>query len=205
MTAAIKVVLLGNSIFDSSPYLHGQPDMAARLAKLAACGATLRAVSGSRLTDVGAQLARVPADATHLVVSAGGNDLLDLGRRLRGGSGNLIARLGQAGTLLQDFQTRYAQMCRQVAARALPAALCTIYEPPVEDPVLRQMGSAALHMVNRAIETEARRCGLDVIDLRAACRAPADFFDPIHPSAHGADKIAAALQQWLTRGRQKSA
>jgi lysophospholipase L1-like esterase len=196
--ANAHAALLGDSIFDSRPYLHGQPDMAARLAKAAGCRATLLAVSGSRLADVPRQLARLPSDATHIVVSAGGNDLLDLGRQLRSGAGDLVQRFGRAAALLQDFNGRYAQMCRAVAERELIASLCTIYEPPVDDPVLRRLGAAALQMVNTAIETEARGCGLAVIDLRATCREPADFFDPIHPSAHGADKIAAVLARWMT-------
>lgn len=173
--------------------------MADRLAKALGCRATLLAVSGSRLEDVPRQLARLPGDATHLIVSAGGNDLLDLGRRLRGGSGNLIARFGQAAGLLKEFTGRYGEMCRTVAKRGLPGALCTIYEPPVGDPVLQQLGSAALNMVNAAIRSEAHVCGLEVTDLRAICREPADFFDPIHPSAHGADKIAAVLAQWVRK------
>ncbi|MDB5597503.1 MAG: hypothetical protein JWM36_4464 [Hyphomicrobiales bacterium] len=197
------VALLGDSIFDSRPYLHGQPDMADRLVKVLGCRATLLAVSGSRLADVPRQLARLPGRTTHIVVSAGGNDLLDLGRRLRGGTGNMLARLGEAAGLLKEFNGQYGEMCRAIAARGLPAALCTIYEPPVDDPVLRQLGSAALHMVNTAILSEARSCGLEVIDLRAICREPADFFDPIHPSAHGADKIAAVLAQWVRKASRR--
>lgn len=196
------VVLLGDSIFDSRPYLRGQADMAARLAAAVPCRATLLAVSGSRLADVPHQLTQVPRDATHLVVSAGGNDLLDLGRTLRGGNGNIMQAMGQAATKLQQFRTAYAQMCHAVGEARRPGALCTIYEPPVGDPVLRQLGAAALAMVNQAIEAAAKGCHLDIIDLRAACREPADFFDPIHPSAHGADKIAHALAQWLRRSAQ---
>jgi lysophospholipase L1-like esterase len=191
------VALLGDSIFDSRPYLRGQPDMASRVAAIAGCRATLLAVSGSRLADVARQASRIPADATHLLVSAGGNDILDLGRQLRSEPGNLLQRVGRMGGMLGEFRQRYSAACHGIAAHGLPAALCTIYEPPLGDPLLRQLGSAALHMINSAIETEARACGLEIIDLRVVCREPADFFDPIHPSAHGADKIAATLARWI--------
>lgn len=175
--------------------------MAARLARDASCRATLLAVSGSRLADVERQASRSPADATHLIMSAGGNDILDLGRRLRSETGGMLQRIGRMSGMLGEFRQRYRAACKLVAARGRPAALCTIYEPPFGDPLLRQLGSAALHVVNAAIESEARACGLHVIDLRAICREPADFFDPIHPSSHGADKISAVLARWVQSTR----
>jgi hypothetical protein len=81
--------------------------------------------------------------------------------------------------------------CKHLAATGLPAALCTIYQPPVDDPVLRQLGTAALHRANTAIEAEAQSWGLDVIDLREACREAADFSDPIRPS--GAEPTRSPL------------
>jgi hypothetical protein len=51
--------------------------------------------------------------------------------------------------------------------------------------------------VNTAIRAEAGSNGLSIVDLREICREPADFHDPIHPSAIGADKISAALAVWL--------
>jgi hypothetical protein len=112
-----------------------------------------------------------------------------------------MQQLGRAAGLLTGFKRQYANTCKQLAATGLPAALCTIYQPPVDDPVLRQLGTAALHRANTAIEAEARSCGLGVIDLREACREAADFSDPIHPSARGADKIAAVLARWVQQHR----
>jgi len=192
------VVLLGDSVFDSRPYLRGEPHMAKRL-EIAdpRSRATLNAVSGSRLGDLALQMSRLPPDATHLIASVGGNDILDSARGLRSAAGGWAGRAGQLFSAFGAFQKRYASACDLLASNGLPAAVCTIYEPPVADPVLRQLGAAALHMINRSIETEARRAGLSVIDLRSICREPADFFDPIHPSARGADKIAASLAAWV--------
>lgn len=196
------VVLLGDSVFDSRPYLHGMPDMATRLGRLLVHGSVrLAAVSGSRLGDVGRQLAGVPAEATHLIVSLGGNDLLDLARGLTGGSGSIGERLARAGDLLAEFRHRTARACELIAARGIRSALCTIYDPPIGDPVLKQMGGVVLGLVAAVIEEETRARGLETIDLRAVCRVREDFFDMIHPSAHGADKIAAALARWVEKHR----
>lgn len=197
MTNRIHVVLLGDSTFDSRPYLRAQPDMALRLADRANCRATLLAESGSRLADIAKQISRVPSDATHLLLSAGGNDLLDLGRGLQSQSGGIVAQLGKATGMVGDFRRRFGVACERVASLRLPTACCTIYQPPVSDPMLRQLGSAALSLVNTAIRVEAGGKGLSIVDLRAICREPADFHDPIHPSAIGADKISEALAVWL--------
>src|SRR5437879_11657196 len=73
------IVLLGDSIFDNASYVKGGPDVIRQLqAKLpGGWNATLRAVDGSMVRDVASQLSRLPQDATHLVVSAGGNNALD--------------------------------------------------------------------------------------------------------------------------------
>jgi lysophospholipase L1-like esterase len=199
ITDQIHVVLLGDSTFDSRPYLRAQSDMTSRLAERANCRATLLAESGSRLADIAKQLARMPSDATHLWLSAGGNDLLDLGRGLHSQSGDIVAQFGKATGMLGDFRRRLRMTCKRVATLGLPTACCTIYQPPVSDPVLRQLGSAAVSLVNTAIRAEASSNGLSIVDLREICRKPADFHDPIHPSAIGADNICEALAVWLLK------
>src|SRR3712207_9595404 len=72
------VVLLGDSIFDNAAYVGGAPDVVRQVRQRLPHGskATLRAVDGSTTPDVREQLRDLPADATHLIVSAGGNDAL---------------------------------------------------------------------------------------------------------------------------------
>ncbi|MGH7552999.1 MAG: SGNH/GDSL hydrolase family protein, partial [Longimicrobiales bacterium] len=72
------VVLLGDSIFDNGAYVPGEPDVVAQLRALLPQGwqASLCAIDGSITRDVERQLSSVPTDATHLVISSGGNDAL---------------------------------------------------------------------------------------------------------------------------------
>ena len=73
-------MLLGDSIFDNAAYLTaGAPDVVRQVRRQLPhrWEATLAAVDGSRTKDVREQLWRLPAEATYLVVSAGGNDALD--------------------------------------------------------------------------------------------------------------------------------
>jgi hypothetical protein len=190
------VALLGDSVFDSRPYLVGRLHMATRVQRaLPGCRATLGAVSGSRMADIPKQMSRLPRDVSHLVVSVGGNDLLDFGRQLR--SEGILGTIGLLPRALRRFQADIGALCAEISMWRLKSAICTVYQPAVGDPVVQQIASRALDAINDAIETETKRAGIAVMDLRAICREPIDFADPIHPSEHGADKIAARLAEWV--------
>jgi hypothetical protein len=72
------LILLGDSILDNAAYVPGRPAVIDQVRNRLPQGwrATLLARDGSVLNDVHRQLERLPADATHLVLSAGGNDVL---------------------------------------------------------------------------------------------------------------------------------
>ena len=72
------VALLGDSIFDNRAYTGDQPDVITHLRMLLPerWTATLLAVDGATIGGLAGQFARVPEGATHLVLSAGGNDAL---------------------------------------------------------------------------------------------------------------------------------
>src|SRR5262245_15728834 len=74
----MHVVLLGDSILDNGAYTGSEPDVVTHLRLLLpdSARATLCAIDGSTTEDVRSQIARVPADASHLVISIGGNDAL---------------------------------------------------------------------------------------------------------------------------------
>jgi len=73
-----SVVLIGDSIFDNARYTSGQPDVISHVHGLIPAGwqATLLAVDGPTTNDIPAQLRRLPPDATHLVLSVGGNNAI---------------------------------------------------------------------------------------------------------------------------------
>src|SRR3954462_14542529 len=85
------VVLLGDSVFDNAAYVPGGPDVIRQVrerlpgggggslrgvAGATPAGAPRRAVDGATTAGVPGQAQRLPPDATHLVVSVGGNDAL---------------------------------------------------------------------------------------------------------------------------------
>src|SRR5690606_24855072 len=72
------IALLGDSIFDNAPYTRGAPDVVSHLRNILLQNwrAYLLARDGSVLADLPQQLRRVPPEASHTVVSIGGNDAL---------------------------------------------------------------------------------------------------------------------------------
>src|SRR3954468_21860085 len=77
-TLVRNVVLLGDSVFDNAAYINGGPDVRRQVEDLLPSGTTvsLLASDGATVSDVAGQLDRVPHGATHVIISAGGNDAL---------------------------------------------------------------------------------------------------------------------------------
>ncbi len=197
------VILLGDSIFDNAAYVRGGPDVVRQLrGQLPAnWGATLLAVDGATVGSVHGQLARLPGDATHLVVSAGGNDAIG-GSHLLGQS---VASVAEALSLLETAQSRFARdyekMAEAVLARGLPTAFCTIYDTPPSSPDQRLIRTA-LALFNDEIMRAAFARRLALIDLRLICGEDEDYANPIEPSARGGAKIAAAIAAWVAEARE---
>jgi hypothetical protein len=189
------VVLLGDSIFDNARYVPGGPSVIEHLRRALPRDwrATLLAVDGSAVDGVLRQLPRVPEDATHLLVSAGGNNALDYSSMIlhepAGSFGEVLARMGE---IRDEFGREYRAMLRVVLERGKPTVVCTVYDAI---PGLEPAERAGLCLFNDVILREAFRHGVPVIDLRLICSEPIDFArsSPIEPSAVGGGKVARAV------------
>jgi len=197
------VVLLGDSIFDNAAYVAGGPDVVAQLAPALPRGwsATLCAVDGAVVADVERQLARVPNDATHLVVSVGGNDALGHTDLLSRPARSAPEVLGMLRDAAAPFEQRYRRMLAAVLRRGLPVTVCTIYNGNFPDALMQRLASTALTVFNDAIMRAAIETGTAVIELRIVCSDPADYANPIEPSVRGGAKIARAVARAVTERR----
>ena len=76
--ATIHIILLGDFVFDNAAYVSRDPDLLRQLEQMLPQGrkATLLARDGAVISEIGNQLRGLPSDATHLVISVGGNDAL---------------------------------------------------------------------------------------------------------------------------------
>ena len=199
------VVLLGDSIFDNQSYVGAGPDVISQVRALLApdWSATLLAVDGHVTRDVGErQLKRIPDDASHLVVSAGGNDALSQASVLQEPAGSVGEALHRLAVACQGFEEIYGEMIHAILSRGLPTALCTIYDTAYAEPY-RTIVVKALALFNDVITRAAFRHGLDLIELRLVCDEPADFANPIEPSSAGGQKVAAAIARFAGNAAER--
>lgn len=192
-------VLLGDSIFDNGAYTDGAPDVAACLRELLPPGwrVTLAAIDGSSTIDFEPQLAEVPPEATHLVVSLGGNDGLRSLDLLFAEVGSVAEALALFEAPLAAFETDYRATLGKVLALGRETFVCTIYDTDPETP-WEVSPRPLLALWNDAILRVAFGLGLPVVDLRGVCTESADYEAWIEPSGPGGRKIAAAVARALT-------
>jgi hypothetical protein len=193
------VILLGDSIFDNARYVPGESPVIEQLRARLPRGwrATLLAVDGSVAGDVPGQLSGVPADASHLVVSAGGNNALEWSGILDDESHSAAAGFVNLADAQNRFRDEYRAMLRAVLAVGLPTAPCTVYDAI---PGLTPPAVTALSVFNDVILREAFRAGLPVLDLRLICDDARDYsaLSPIEPSSRGGLKIVRGILRVVT-------
>jgi hypothetical protein len=199
MSSETHVALLGDSILDNAAYTGGGPDVVSQLRMILPRGwrATLLAVDGARTEDVDTQLRRLPADASHLVLSVGGNDALAYGDLLQAPAASAARILSLLADAAAQFERRYRSLTLQLLQRRLPLTVCTIYNGNFPDPEFQRVASTALCVFNDVILRVAFDYALMVIDLRLVCSQPADYANPIEPSSIGGKKIASSILSTL--------
>ena len=190
------VVLLGDSIFDNAKYVEPGPDVAAQLREMVPAGwqVSLCAVDGAVTHHVLEQLSGLPADATHLVLSVGGNDLLGCaGELLRTPvtvSSEVFLLLARVAG---GFEGTYRRVVDACLATGLPLVVCATYNGNFEDQVFQTMARVAVAVFNDAILRIALEKGLGAIDLRLVCAQSEDYANSIEPSVVGGRKIVEAI------------
>lgn len=194
------IVLLGDSIFDNQSYVQGGnatiDELRVRLPD--GWSATLLAVDGSVTSEIADQLRKVPASATHLVISSGGNDALMQQSLLMEPVNSVGEAMFMFGAPVEQFERDYRAMLEMVAKRALPTIVCTVYNGNFPDPQERVVMSMALTPFNDVIIRAAWAAQAPIIDLRTVCDRPAHYANAIEPSTAGSARIAEAILDLIT-------
>ena len=196
------VVLLGDSIFDNAAYVAGAPDVVRQVRRRLPDGsvATLLAVDGGTTRDVRDQLRLLPPDATHLIVSVGGNDALGHSDFLGAPARSTAEALMGLADIGDAFERDYLAMLEGVLAHGLPTAICTVYYPRFPEETLQRIAVAALTVFNDCIIRASFAHGIPLIDLRLICTEPGDYANAIEPSSRGGEKISRAIADVVERG-----
>jgi hypothetical protein len=203
----MHLFMIGDSVFDNAAYVRaGEPDVRKQVADLLPRGdhVSSSARDGAVIASIADQLAGTPADATHIMVSGGGNDALQASNVLDARVSSMSAALEMLAGVAEKFGRQYASLLDQLASTQLPVAVCTIYDPRFPDARLRRAGTTALSVLNDAITREAFARRFALIDLRLVCGRDEDFANPIEPSAMGGAKIARAIVNFAKQVQQSS-
>ncbi|HZW20306.1 SGNH/GDSL hydrolase family protein [Noviherbaspirillum sp.] len=200
LASMTHLILLGDSIFDNGSYTNGKPDVIAQVRGILppAWKASLLAVDGATTAGIDAQLARLPANASHLVMSIGGNDALASQHILKAQVRTTAEALALLSRAAAEFETGYRRAVSACLKRDLPLAVCTIYNGNFPDRAYQQQVTTALTVFNDVIIRVAAENGLPVLELRQICTKPEDYANPIEPSSIGGAKIAAAIVRLVT-------
>jgi hypothetical protein len=189
------IVLLGDSIFDNRVYTNGGPDVVIQVQELLPhdSHATLLAVDGSTSVDIPSQVQGIPSDATHLVLSVGGNDAIMNSGVLLKPLDSAAKTLAELADVSRGFERKYRRAVAACRKTGLSLTICTIYNGNFPDREYQRLASTALMVFNDAILRVGFEFGLTVIDLRFVCASPEDYANPIEPSSKGGAKIARCI------------
>jgi len=190
------VALLGDSIFDNKSYVGANgKDVVTHLRDVLPDDwqATLCAIDGSVIENVSTQLRDVPNDATHFVISVGGNDAIRNADVLQMRVDSSAEFLGEIANRTEAFEFQYKKMLSQVLEKNLPTAVCTIYYPNFAEAQIQRIAVTALASFNDVIIRQAVLNGLPILDLRLVCNEATDYANAIEPSDKGGRKISAKI------------
>ena len=147
----------------------------------------------------------VPADATAIVLSVGGND----GLRMLGALQDVGMHPWRVTSKIMEirgaFRARYEQMVCKVLSHGVPLIICNVYAPnhdasniAVMGPGARVVASIGVRLINGVIASTARKHRLPLLDLFSAFNQTKDYANPIEPSVWGGDKISNNIIAALT-------
>jgi hypothetical protein len=197
------LILLGDSILDNGSYTEGGPAVIAHVQEQIPKDwkATLLAVDGSTTENVANQIRKVPPNASHLLLSVGGNNAIlraDVLETPVQSSGEALMLLSE---VVQEFEASYREAVKACLSLDLPLVVCTIYHGNFPDPNYQRRVIVALALFNDVIIRVATENRFKVIDLRFVCTGSEDYANPIEPSASGGAKIAQAIVGAVTEPR----
>ena len=145
--------------------------------------------------NVSGQLLKSPPDATHFVISVGGNNAIMNADVLGLKVSSAAEVFNNLSDRISTFEFHYREMLKTVLSRNLPTTVCTIYYPNFPEPNFQKLSTTALSSFNDVIIKQAISFGIPLLDLRLICNEKDDYANEIEPSSKGGRKIAAKILQ----------
>ena len=228
-----KILLLGDSIIDNKSYvLDGELDVTAHLKKLYSDQPDVfiinNAVDGDTMYNIEYNHLDTPEveEASHIIVSIGGNDLLhnisflqttselskDMGKDARIGkwgrrelnpSRNKVFE-ETSFEIIKPFTKQYETIVANLSNHRAKLLLCTVYEGDLVDSDefsdVNNSSKTMVSLFNDIVYRTANKYSADVLELREIFVRSEDYANPIEPSHIGGGKLAKAMQRWVDNG-----
>ena len=225
-----NIFLLGDSIIDNATYVKKhEKDVESHLNSLFTCDSQIiinnRAVDGHTMKDLlDNQLSEEGLnEATHIVTSIGGNDLLQNISFLQMTSKlsevmDKNARIGKWGArelnpsrnkvfeetyfeIIKPMQQEYESIVANLSNYRAKLLLCTVYEGDLVDSDefsdVIYSSKTMLSIFNDQVYRTAKKYSCEVLELREIFVSSEDYANPIEPSHIGGEKLAKAIKGWV--------
>ena len=214
---------MGDSIIDNTPYVqNNEKDVASHLNSMyksspqiniynrAVDGHTMKDLLDTQLSDEGLN------EATNIVVSIGGNDLLgnlyfliDAMGLYQGQESKVFQRTTTRNKTFEDtyfeiikpMQQEYESVVANLSNYRAKLLLCTVYEGDLVDSDefsdVIYSSKTMLSIFNDLVYRTAQKYNAEVLELRDIFVSPEDYANPIEPSHIGGEKLAKAIKDWV--------
>tara|TARA_Y100001958_G_scaffold149518_1_gene132262 strand:- start:185 stop:835 length:651 start_codon:yes stop_codon:yes gene_type:complete len=208
MVCMSYITLLGDSIIDNKTYVQkGELSVLEHLENISEYEYTQLAFDGDTTLNVlnGQLLSPAIATSSHLVLSIGGNDLLQNLSFLYEGPVDKIndAVAGVQQYIFKPLEQRFETIIQRLSSHRANLLLCTVYEGDLgRTDEFRDVLDSSKIMVssfNDTVYKTASKYNADVLELRHIFTSPEDYANPIEPSHVGGEKLAQAITDWIQK------
>mmetsp|Transcript_118534 Transcript_118534/g.221464 ORF Transcript_118534/g.221464 Transcript_118534/m.221464 type:complete len:302 (-) Transcript_118534:142-1047(-) len=200
----VHIVLLGDSTLDNGRYLNlarGELSVEKQLNKRCAergWEMTVLAQDGSMLEDVRQrQIPLIPECATHIILSASGNDLLSLLNQMVVANFTLSSMYGVLGSGLHQVADTYKEILQALKRLGCHLACCTVYRPNFNHLFFKSLAIFSLGLHNSRIKQVSQDLDCSVIDLASIFDTSEDFANPLELSTRGGSKVVENISAFV--------
>ena len=200
-----QLVLLGDSIIDNKTYvLDGEFSVLEHIQSKTETPVTQLALDGATTDDViSNEINVIPFGTSHIVLSVGGNDLLnEIGFLMEDFKYTPNQVLERCQSLIAPITQKYESIVSQLQTTSRAnLLLCTVYEGNLEGSVMYDdiaiSSRAMLSLFNDSVYKTHNLLSTGVLELRHIFTDKEDYANPIEPSHQGGEKLADKIIEWV--------
>ena len=204
-----RVVLFGDSIIDNKTYVsHGEFSVLEHLENISNYEYIQVAYDGHTTFDVQNKQLHLSTivKPSHIVLSVGGNDLLqNLSYLSKGPVSNVNEAVsGIQQHIFEPLEQRFETIIEELSSQRANLLICTVYEGDLgrtdEFKDVLDSSKIMVSSFNDIVYKTAKKYNADVLELREIFITSDDYANPIEPSHTGGEKLAKSIVEWIKNG-----